>query len=347
MDDATFAVLSDSLSRDRMAAIYDTLRLKMQRGMNIDGIRTILTANGGMISTEDLHMDPATLYSCVNYAYRESKHQRNGELVDFNGTIDYDVRESVEIVNVIRDCIIDGCKGFYVDYQPVISAGSERPVGMEALIRWRGEPYGDVEPLRFVPILEKDFVFEELSEWILRQVISDGKKFLKKNPRLTMSVNVSATQLDDEYFIDSLTQILEETGFPPENLCIEATKSCRMLEMERLKAIVNALHKNGIQVIIDDFGSGFESIGFLKKLSADCIKFDRELLEGIEENPEDRQTVEYLARMAAARGTDVCVKGVETSNMRDILKQFDVSSMQGNLYSKPESFDVIMKRFFS
>lgn len=347
MDNATFAVLSESLSKDRMAAIYDTLRLKMQRGITIDGIRTILTANGGLISTDNLRMDPAAVYSCLSYAYRESKQRRNGELVDFNGAIDYDLRESLEMINTIRDCIVDGCKGFHVDYQPVISAKTERLIGLEALIRWRGEPYGEVEPLRFVPILEKDFVFEELSEWILRRVLADGRRFLEKDPRLTLSINVSAAQLEDEYFIDSVVQILEETDFPARNLCVEATKSCRMLEPERLKAIVNALHSRGIQVIIDDFGSGFESINFLKKLSADCIKFDRELVEGIENSLEDCQTVEYLARMAAARGTRVCVKGVETENMRDILKHFDVNSLQGNLYSKPEPFGVIMKRFLS
>ena len=195
-------------------------------------------------------------------------------------------------------------------------------------------------------MLEKDFVFEELSEWILRQVTKDGLEFLKKQPDLYLSVNVSSAQLDDEYFLDSLTQILDESGFPPQNLCVEVTKDCRLLELDRLKSIVDALHDLRIRVVIDDFGTGFESVNFLKKLSADYIKFDRELLEEIERNQNDQDTMRYLAKMASLRGARVCVKGVETPTVRDILKEFDITGMQGNLYCKPEPFEMIMRDFF-
>ena len=149
MDDATFAVLGVDIPKRELAAVYDAIRTKTQRGIRIDGIRMILTANGGLISLDDTNsrMDPGTVYSCLNYAYRESKQRRNGELVDFNGSMDYTVKASLEMVNTIRDRIVEGCQGFYIDYQPVVSADAEKPVGMEALIRWRGEPYGEVEPL--------------------------------------------------------------------------------------------------------------------------------------------------------------------------------------------------------
>ena len=346
MDNATFALLSQELSREQMAALYDGIRLKMQRGVQIDGIRTILNANGGMISTDDVRMDAETLYSCLTYAYRESKHRLNGELVDFDGSINYDTRESLSMVNTIRDCIIEDCRGFFIDYQPVVSVKAEKLIGLEALIRWNGQPYGDVEPLRFIPILEKDFVFEELAEWIFRRVMKDGLQFLAKDPSLIMSVNISGAQMSDEYFIESISQLLEETHFPAKNLCVEVTKACRLLEISRLKNIVDELHRLGILVIIDDFGTEFESINFLKKLSADYIKLDRELVEGIEQDDEDRQTVEYMSKLASIRGARVCAKGVETEGMRSILRKFDISCMQGNLYSKPEPFDTIMKRFF-
>ena len=347
MDGPTFAVLTVDLSKEEVAAVYDAIRMKMQRGIRVDGIRTILSANGGLISIESgAPMSADTVYSCLNYAYRESKQKRNGELVDFNGSINYNIRESLEMVNTIRDCIIEGCKGFYIDYQPVVSSTSEKPVGMEALIRWRGEPYGEVEPMEFIPILEKDFVFEELSEWILKQVTRDGLEFLKKAPDLSMSVNISSAQLEDEYFIDSLTRILDESGFPAENLCIEITKGCRLLELDKLKSIVDALHSYGIRIIIDDFGTGFESVNFLKKLSADYIKFDRELVGEIERSRIDRDTMRYLSKLASIRGARVCVKGVETPGMRDILKRFDINGLQGNLYCKPEPFPVIMRDLF-
>ena len=345
-DDATFIFLTDRLSPEETGAIYDSIRFKLQRGISVDGVRNILTGNGGMLSVRWQNMDAATAYSCLNYAYKESKLHRHGELVDFNGTIRYDLRETLEMVNTIRDCILDNCKGFSLNYQPVIDSETEKLTGAEALIRWEGEPYGEVQPLKFIPILEKDYIFEELGNWIIRQVTEDGKKFLEKDPNFVMGLNISAAQLEDEYFIDSMVQILRESGFPPRNLCLEVTKDCRQLEIGRLKEIVDLLHAHHIRVIIDDFGAGFESIGFLKRLPADYIKFDRELIREIENSDADKQTMEYLAHLAAIRGTHVIVKGVETAEMRDIIRDFSIESMQGNYYSKPITMEQMMAEFY-
>ena len=345
MDDSAFAIVSETLSREELAAVYDSLKLKMQRGVRIDGNRHNLTANGGMISIENEQADPATIYSCLNYAYRESKLHRHGELVDFNGSVKYDVNEALEMVNVIRDCIVEGCRGFSLAYQPVFDAATGRLVGAEALVRWEGEPYGVVEPNEFIPVLEKDFIFEELGAWILRQAVEDGKRFLEKYPGFLLGVNISASQIEDEYFVDGVLETLEKTGFPAENLSLEITKGCRLLELDRLREVVMTLHQHSIRVGIDDFGTGFESIGFLKRFSADYIKFDRELIRDIEESSADREMMEYLAKCAAVRGTHVIAKGVETPGMRDILKEYAISSMQGNFYAKALSADDILEKY--
>ena len=347
MDAATFAIVSDSLSRQELAAVYDSIRLRLQRGIRVENNRHNLTANGGLISIEGIHTDPATIYSCLNYAYRESKQRRHGELVDFNGSVKYDVNESLEMVNVIRDCIVEGCRGFSLDYQPIVSMETGRALGAEALVRWEGEPYGLVPPGEFIPILEKDFVFEELGGWILRRAMEDGMKFLEKDPDFQLGINISASQVEDEYFIDSVTETMRETGFPAGNLSLEITKGCRLLDFDRLHEVAESLHKLGIRVGVDDFGTGFESIGFLKRFAADYIKFDRELIRDIETDAADRETMDYLAKCAAVRGTHVIVKGVETAGMQDILKNCRIGSAQGNLYSKPISFDEVMAAFFS
>ena len=346
MDDATFAFMTTGHSREEVAAIYDSIRLSLQRGIRVDGIRHTLAANGGLLSTESGQTDPWTICACLNYAYRESKIRKHGELVDFNGSFNFDQRRSLELINAIRDCIVEGCRGFTVSYQPVFNMETEKPIGVEALVRWKGEPYGVVEPMEFIPILEKDFVFEELGSWMLHQAASDGVRFLEKDPNFILGLNISLTQLEDEYFIDSVEQALEETGFPAQNLCLEITKDCRLLDEKLLEKIVDELHKRHIRVIIDDFGAGFESIGFLKKLSADFVKFDRALLEGIEQNEADRESVSYLARLASIHGANVCVKGVETEQMRDILREFPIRSMQGNYFCSPLPVDEVVERLF-
>ena len=347
MEAATFAVLSETLSREELAAVYDSIRLKLQRGIRVEGNRHNLMANGSLISIAGVQMDPATIYSCLSSAYEESKRRKHGELVDFNGSVKYDVNESLEMVNVIRDCIVDGCKGFLLDYQPVVDTRTGKIFGAEALVRWEGEPYGEVEPMEFLPVLENDFVFEELGAWILHTAMRDGMKFLEKDPKFQLGVNISASQIEDEYFVDSVVEIMRETGFPAGNLSLEITKGCRLLDFDRLHEVAESLHKLGIRVGVDDFGTGFESIGFLKRFAADYIKFDRELIRDIETDAADRETMDYLAKCAAVRGTHVIVKGVETAGMQDILKNCRIGSAQGNLYSKPISFDEVMAAFFS
>ncbi|MBQ9346287.1 MAG: EAL domain-containing protein [Oscillibacter sp.] len=347
MDNGTFAVLTTTAAREELAAVYDSLRLKFQRGVRVDGVRMNLTASGGMISVEDVKTAPETVRSCLRSAFRESKRYRHGELVDFNGSVRFDAGESMEMVNTIRDCIAEDCRGFDIRYQPVVDVRTDKLMGMEALLRWEGEPYGLVKPSDFLPILEKDFVFEELGAWIIRRVAEDGVRFLEKNPALRMSVNIAPSQLEDEFFLDTLAEILEDTGFPAEQLCLELSKGCRMLEMERLQRIVDSLHKMGLCVIIDDYGTGFESVGFLKKLAADYIKIDRDLVKDIERDAADRETVESLARCAEVRGTRAIVKGVETAAMRDILRNYEISGLQGNLYAMPATFEEVMERCFS
>ena len=347
MEAATFAVLSETLSREELAAVYDSIRLKLQRGIRVEGNRHNLMANGSMISVSGIQTDPATIYSCLNSAYNESKRHKHGELVDFNGSVKYDVNETLEMVNVIRDCIVDGCKGFLLDYQPVVDTRTDEILGAEALIRWAGAPYGEVEPMEFLPVLENDFVFEELGVWILRTAMRDGMKFLEKDPKFLLGVNISASQIEDEYFVDSVVETMRETGFPAGNLSLEITKGCRLLDFDRLRGVAESLHKLGVRVGVDDFGTGFESIGFLKRFAADYIKFDRELVRDIESDDADRETMRHLAECAAARGTQVIAKGVETAGMRDILKDCRIGSAQGNLYARPISFDEMMAEFFA
>ncbi|MBR1691332.1 MAG: EAL domain-containing protein, partial [Lachnospiraceae bacterium] len=347
MDDATFALLTDCLSHEEVAAIYDTIRIKLQQGIRVDGVRNILTANGGLISTQNAEVDAVSIHSCLNYAYKESKQRKHGELVDFNGSINYEVKESLELINTIRDSILEDCKGFLLDYQPIVSARTEQMIGAEAIVQWEGEPYGKVGPQEFIPILEQDFVFEELGDWILRRAMTDGMKFVGKAPDFSMVINISPVQIEDDYFIDNIVQALQQTGFPPQNLCLKLTKDCRLLETQRTGEVIRELHERHIRVIMDDFGSGFDSIGFLKKMSADVVCFDCELVDGIDESEDDRLILDHLAKMLIARGTHVYIKGVETEKMRNRIRELSVTNMQGGYYSEPISFEQVMEKYFS
>ncbi|MBR1780906.1 MAG: EAL domain-containing protein [Oscillospiraceae bacterium] len=344
-DGATFALLTDALSREQITAIYDMLRYRLQRGIEINGIRNILAANGGMIAVFSNEAEASTVYACLYYAYEESRQHKHGDLVDFNGSINYDQSHSLERINTIRDCVGDDCRGFFLEYVPVIDAATGRTNGAEATIAWKDEQSGRVGPEQFMPILERDFIFEELGDFILRQGLLDGAKFLEKDPGFLLCLNVYRIQLEADYFLESLHTFLRETGFPPPQLSLKFASDCRYIDANRMREIIDRLHEDQILVIIDGFGSGADSIGFLKSAPVDAVCLESKFLHGVEENARDRDILEYLTKLAASCVKHINVKGVDRASLRDILRDYPVTTMQGALFADPLSFEQMLARY--
>ena len=347
LNGASFAILSDRLTRDEAAAIYDNIRYRFQRGVQTGGIKNILDSNGGLISTYGSEINAGTICSCLNYAYSESKKRLHGELVDFNGSINYEGTKSLELISTIRDCAADGCKGFSLEYLPVIDAGTGEVKGAEAIIYWEDEQGGKVGSEDFIPVLEKDFIFEEIGDFILEKGLSDGVRFLEKDPGFLLCLNVYRIQLESDYFIDNLMHYLKETGFPSKLLSLKFASDCRFIRMGRMKEIIAKLHEKGILVIIGDFGSGTDSIGFLRSEPVDAVSIDNQFTTDIKNDEKSKSTLKHLAEMAHDYVDHINVKGVDSEELRDVMKLIPVSTMQGDYFSKPLSFDAMVEKYYS
>lgn len=345
LEGSRFAFMTRGMSETEAAAVYKKIRQKLQSGVSVDGVRENLSSNGSVMAVKDFTMSDRTVYTCLSYAYKESKERKHGALVSFGKDTGMAERESLELLDTIRTCMIDECQGFYLRYQPVLNLKTEEIAGVEALIRWRDEKHGEVLPERFIPILEQDFAFEELGIWIMRRAMTDGLRFIEKNPDFLVGINISSSQIEDDYFIESLLETAAQTGFPLKNLCLELTKDCRLLDIDMLKEKASALQEKGVKILIDDFGSGFASLEILKGLSADLVKFDMQFVKGITESEENKQDLRRLCELADIHGPNVCVKGVETKEMHEILKTYPIRSIQGYFYSKPVPCEDIIEKY--
>ena len=138
-------------------------------------------------------------------------------------------------------------------------------------------------------------------------------------------------------------RILEEMEYPPEHLCFEVTERCRLLDIDLLKNVIANLKSRGILVALDDFGTGFSSISIVKDLPFDIIKIDRGFVMRVEEDEIERELIQYFAGLASLFGAKVCVEGVETAGMRDILQKYHVESFQGYYYAKPLELEEMVK----
>lgn len=339
IDGTKFAVISNTLSVAELREKYNQFRAFLHEGFTVDDRNVLLDLHCGALRVDQFDVDSQTVYACLNYADEESKLRQQGDLVEFQNDLNEESHQRLEKLHAIRASIMHDFEGFHLLYQPVVDAETERLIGAEALLRWKDDRYGMVPPDLFIPVLEVDPLFPELGEWIIRESVLAAKEILRWYPGFVVNVNLSYTQLEKPDFVDKVLRILHDLGYPPEHLCLEVTERCRLLDLDLLKNVVVSLKAKGILVALDDFGTGFSSIGILKEIPINIIKIDRSFVRKIEENEIDRRLIRNIADLASIFGAKVCVEGIETRGMRDILKSYHVESFQGYYYAKPLLFD--------
>ncbi|MCR5215299.1 MAG: EAL domain-containing protein [Eubacterium sp.] len=343
LDGTKFAIISRSFRRVDIPKLYEEVRRHLRTNFVVDDKPLVLDVCAGYLHVNYFDVDHETVYSCVNFAYGESKVRRQGNLVEFYNNLNNENKQRLEKLHSIRNSIVNDYEGFFLVYQPIVDSISERVIGGEALIRWKDEKYGIVPPDLFIPILERDPLFPRLGEWILRKSIESAQEMIKDNPDFVINVNLSYTQLEEPGFIDMVLGVLKDTEFPPKNLCLEITERCRLLDIQLLKNIMVNLRGHGIKIALDDFGTGFSSMSIVKLLNFDIIKIDRSFVTMIEEDEKERALIENFVDIASTFGAEVCVEGIETLGMKDILNEYAVKSFQGYYYAKPLVLDDFME----
>lgn len=345
MDGTKFAIVCKKSTVDDLKNLYKRIQYNSIYDFEVDGNRIVLSFVAGAINLDSLEVSAETVYSCLRFAYYESKNNHLGELFVLKNNVSDDKRFAIERINVIRNSIVNNCEGFFLCYQPIVDATTEKIIGAEALIRWKNDEYGVVPPVQFVDVLEQDNLFPELGKWILKTALIDTKKFLARYPNFVVNVNLSYTQLEKSDFVEDVLSILDEVNFPPQNLCLEITERCRLLDMGLLKDIFTRLRKHGIKVALDDFGTGFSSIGVLRELPVTTVKIDRSFVMNIEKNNSDQNTVRFISELADSFSSSVTAEGIETPEMREFLLRFKIKSLQGFYYSKPLPMDEFMDKY--
>ena len=345
MDGTKFSVIVHDLTIEQIIDIYNEISETTVHDFYIGKERISVSLNAGAVLIDNSQISSKVFYSCLKYAYYESKNHRLGALTVFEEDTRENTRDYMEKLNIIRNSITDNCDGFYLCYQPIVNADTEELKGAEALVRWKNDKYGVVSPNQFIPALEQDPLFPELGNWILMTSVTDAKPLLTKYPDLILNVNVSYAQLEKGDFASKVLDIINEVGFPAANLCLEITERCRLLDMDLLKEVFEELKREGIKVALDDFGTGFSSIGVLREISVDTIKVDRDYVKNVEKRSSDQSTIKSISDLADAFSAEVCVEGVETAGMRDFLRKYSVNSLQGYYYSKPVSIEKFMRKY--
>lgn len=344
LDGAKFALCMQDMSEEQAQELYKRIQSVAANGISVEGMPVGLSLSAGAVHlTGGGYVGEYSLQSSLAYALESSKNDKLGELIFFDNVLQNSNRQTMAMLNTIRQSVLKKCSGFYLCYQPLIDVKTDKPMGMEALIRWKGKIYGEVSPCMFIPWLENDACFFELGSWILMQAMHDARPIVDKNPDFVLNVNVSYSQFSKTGFRDSVIDILHITEFPPQNLCIELTERCKGLNLKFLQGEMEFFKDAGIKIALDDFGTGFSSLNLLRELPIDCLKIDQTFISGILTNKTDQIIVETVVSCAKKLNIEICIEGIETEEIRDFVNQYNPELYQGYYYSKPVTIDKLLE----
>ena len=344
-DGVRFVLLTRSLTMEQLAGRYETVRQHICEGLEIDGYHPNLQVCGSALEIDTFDVNPQAMFSCLGYAYNLSRERGNGALQIFRNEIDETRTNLMTLINTIRRSIEHDCQGFLLYYQPIMDANTHTLSGCDALLRWRSPEYGLVPPNRFIPIIENDPAFVKLGEWILRRSMEDTKPFLTSCPAFELNVNIAYEQLKQHSFVEMVKRNLTAAAYPPENLCLEITERCRLLDISRLGAIISELRDLGVRFAIDDFGTGYSSMDILNQLKFDVVKIDKVFVDNIAKGGKAVRLIGVMNELAEICGSQVCAEGVETQEQCEIVRQCGVDTIQGYYFSKPVPVDTFQRQF--
>ena len=342
LEGAKYAFLSETGndSFDQCRDMFEKLRKHLQNETVIDGINISLALCGCCMEITDPSIDVNTVYNSVIYALDKSKNEGRLDLVVVDADFFQGNKEYIELHTDIRESIKNGCKGFFLTYQPIVDARTEEVAGAEALLRFKDSKGNIVPPLKFIDWLEVDPLFYDLGNWIIRTALTDMLPVIEKNPNFIININLAYPQLQRSDFNSDLANIIKETGFPPVNIKLELTERCRVLDIDYLRSCVAFFNSIGINTALDDFGTGYSALNLMADLPIMQIKIDKSFVDDIESNSARQSLLKAITQCANELDKAVCVEGIETDVLASYLRNnYNVTNFQGYHYAKPLLID--------
>lgn len=265
---------------------------------------------------------------------RVAKQEVNRPYVDYSTTSVHRMKQMSNMAIKLSQDVLHGMEHFRVVIQPAVSAKDGRIIGGEILLRWHFEGE-DISPAIFIPMLEKENVIHIVGRWVFEQAVRSCVRMVTYIPNFCLAFNVSAYQLADEAFTDIMQKTLQKYRLQGKHLIAEMTESCLDEQPETLTYFMDMCKKMGIQIALDDFGSGYSSLRMLLRYPCDVIKIDRSLLLEVTKSEEKLQFIRSIVYACHQFGKMVCMEGVENEEQNTMIKNTGCDMIQGYHYYRP------------
>ncbi|KLO33963.1 hypothetical protein ABW17_27380 [Mycobacterium nebraskense] len=251
-----------------------------------------------------------------------------GEAPAYDGAI-----ARLQLLGELRRAIENG--SLTLLYQPKFSMLTGSVSGVEALVRWQHPRFGELGPDQFLPLVREHGLIHALTDLVLSRAVADAAAWYAAGAAIPVAINLGAPSLDKDALPDHIMSVLDSYGMPPSSLTIEITEDLVVADFAKARTVLNRLRENGIRVAIDDFGSGYATLTYLRELPADEVKLGREFIAPIVHDDRAATIARSVIELASAFGIATVAEGVEDPATAQRLKDYGCDAVQGNFFCHP------------
>ena len=278
-----------------------------------------------MTPVEMLRRAVSALHEAISHEHR---------FMTFDATLDNRKKNDFSLLTGLRKALQED-NGLYLVYQPKVSLVTGLVTGVEALLRWKHPEHGEVLPGLFIPLVERTSLMRELTAWVIDHAIAQLSLWRDRGISLPVSVNLAASDFSRPDFADELEQKMRDAGLTPALLGVECLETEKMLESPAALHGLEMLKLRGFKISLDDFGSGYSNINYLRQIPMDIIKLDRSIVSNIASDKASRIIVRNVIRLLKQLDYVVLAEGVEDDQTVDILRGLGCDEVQGYVYARP------------
>jgi diguanylate cyclase (GGDEF)-like protein len=332
-----FVILLDGIVDARDALVVaERLQTALAKPYILDGHEVISTASIGIVISDGNYERPDDILRDADTAMYQAKSSGKARHVVFDEHMHSEVIQRLNLEKELRRAADQ--QEFALNYQPIVSLDTAQLKGFEALIRWNHPERGVISPAQFIGLAEELGLIVPIGDWVLRAACLQLRRWQKQRPLgcpMSMTVNLSKKQLTHPDLVGSVSSLIEEVGIDPALLVLEITESTIMDNFDAITPVLSELHKVGVLLAMDDFGTGHSSLGFLNRIPMDILKIDRSFINRTGNPRQHSAIIQTILQLAHAMEMEVVAEGVETQEQLVLLQSLECNYCQGFLFSKP------------
>jgi diguanylate cyclase (GGDEF)-like protein len=327
-----FAILVvDTIGDLNAHDVCSRILIAASQAFELGGTQVIVGASIGLAYSGGDNIDQIELQRRADVALYQSKREGRGCVRIFTAELDNSIRSRQRREVDLRKALSSGV-GFEIHYQPLVGIASRQVEGFEALVRWRHPEDGLIMPDEFIPIAEASGLITRLGEWVLMQACSDASLW---DLSFRLAVNVSPVQFVYGDLAKMIERVIAQSGLDASRLELEITESVLAHDAPRSLAVLKRIRALGVQIVLDDFGSGYSSLGYFRDFPFDKVKIDRSFIAEMLDNDHARSIVAAVISLGQGLDLQVLAEGVETREQLDWLQRHGCNQAQGYYFSRP------------